>query len=62
MAYLGRSYHLKFFKGCLPQILLGPFLNTLTQIIIHVTAIFRIRNENLQYSEHCQRSMMELFC
>ena len=26
-------YHFKFFKGCLPQILLGPFLNTLTQII-----------------------------
>ena len=22
----------KFFKGCLPQILLGPFLNTLSQI------------------------------
>ena len=23
---LGRPYHFKFFKGCLPQILLGPFL------------------------------------
>ena len=23
------------FKGCLPQILLGPFLNTLTQILIN---------------------------
>ena len=22
-------HHFKFFKGCLPQILLGPFLNTL---------------------------------
>ena len=22
----------KFFKGCLPQILLSPFLNTLTQM------------------------------
>ena len=22
----------KFFKGCLPQILLGPFLNTLSQV------------------------------
>ena len=30
---LGRPYHFKFFKGCLPQILLGPFLNTLTQMI-----------------------------
>ena len=26
-------YHFKFFEGCLPQNLLGPFLNTLTQII-----------------------------
>ena len=23
---------IKFFKGCLPQILLGPFLNTLSHI------------------------------
>ena len=27
-----RPYHLKFFKGCPPHILLGPFLNTLTQL------------------------------
>ena len=26
-----RPYHCRFFKGCLPQILLGPFMNTLTQ-------------------------------
>ena len=25
-----QPYHPKFFKGCLPQILLDPFLNTLT--------------------------------
>ena len=25
-------YHLKFFKGCLPQVLLGPFLNALSHI------------------------------
>ena len=25
---LGRPYHFKFFKGCLPQILLGSLLNT----------------------------------
>ena len=29
---LGRPYHFKFFKGCLPQILLGPFLNTLSHL------------------------------
>ena len=29
---LNRPYHFKFFKGCLPQILLGSFLNTLSYI------------------------------
>ena len=29
----GRPYDFKFFKGCLPQILLGPFMNTLTQTL-----------------------------
>ena len=29
MICLSRPHHLKFCKGCLPQILLGPFLNTL---------------------------------
>ena len=28
----GRPYHFKFFKGCLPQILLGPFSNILTEM------------------------------
>ena len=32
MVCLGRTYHFKFFKGCLPQILFGPFLNTLIQL------------------------------
>ena len=32
MFYLSRPYPFKFFKGCLPQILLGPFLNTLSHI------------------------------
>ena len=32
-ACLGRPYHFKLFKGCLPQILLGPFSNTLTHVI-----------------------------
>ena len=30
MVCLRRPYHIKFFKGCLPQISLGPFLNTLS--------------------------------
>ena len=29
-----RMGQVKFFKGCLSQILLGPFLNTLPQIIV----------------------------
>ena len=29
-----RIDQVKFFKGCLPQILLDPFLNTLTQLIL----------------------------
>ena len=29
---LSRPYYFKFFKGCLPQILLGPFLNILSQL------------------------------
>ena len=35
MICLGRPYHFSFFKGCLSQILLGPFLNTFTHIIIN---------------------------
>ena len=30
MVCLSRPHHLKFFKGYLPESLLGPFLNTLT--------------------------------
>ena len=29
---LGSLYPLNFFKGCLPKILLGPLLNTLTHL------------------------------
>ena len=32
MVSLNRQYPFKFFKGCLPQILLGPFLYTLSHI------------------------------
>ena len=28
-----RLYHFKFFKGCLPQISLGPLLNTLSNLL-----------------------------
>ena len=34
MVCLGRPYYFNFFIGCLPQILLGSFLNTLTQMTL----------------------------
>ena len=34
MVCWGRPYHFKYVKGYLPHILLGKFLNTLTQIIL----------------------------
>ena len=50
-----RPYHFKFFKGCLPQMLLGPFLNTLTQMIIRFLLIIHgsltgQENEHFVYS------------
>ena len=34
MICLSKPYNFKFFKGCLPQIYLGPFLNTLFHLLI----------------------------
>ena len=34
-----KKMDLKFFKGCLPQILIGPFLNTLTHIFSNDASI-----------------------
>ena len=34
MVCLSRQYPFKFFKGCLPQILLEPFLNTLSYLFL----------------------------
>ena len=47
MVSLGSPYHLKLFKSCLPQILLGLFLNTLTQMITFTSNwIFLIQEQN----------------
>ena len=32
----GRPYPFKTFKGCLPPIVFGPFLNTLTHLLIRL--------------------------
>ena len=45
MVFLGRPYHFKVFKSCLPQILIDPFLNTLTHLINLLT--FSIRGKTL---------------
>ena len=37
MVCLSRPYSFKCLKGCLPQILLGPFLNTLPHFISKIT-------------------------
>ena len=37
MVCLSRSHSFKFFKDCLPQILLGPFLNTLSHFMKQYT-------------------------
>ena len=36
MVYLKQTISLQFFEGCLPQILLGPFLNTLSHMPGHI--------------------------
>ena len=42
MVCLSRPYHLKIFKGCLPQISLGPFLNTFPQTNLIQAQIIKI--------------------
>ena len=48
LKYLSRPYHFKFFKGCLSQISLGPFLITLSQMylsrIVNMFATIKIQN------------------
>ena len=44
MVCLSRPCDFNFFKGCLPQILSGPFLNTLTQIIVQAKPMSSVWN------------------
>ena len=46
-AFKSRPYHFNFFKDCLPQILFGPFLNTLTHI--NYRLLFCKHNGTFQY-------------
>ena len=41
MVCLGRPGDFKFFKGCLPQILLGQFFNALTRMLLILKSVFQ---------------------
>ena len=47
---LSRPYHFQFLNGCLPQISLGPFLNTLSHI-----SIISVGYASFFYQEHDKR-------
>ena len=44
----GRPYYFNFFKGCLPQILLGPFWNTLSQILTYLITFWTFMQQFLK--------------
>ena len=52
-----RLYQVKFFKGRLPQILLGPFLNTLT----HMLLIIKVNNKDILLVQHIQHVYLLFF-
>ena len=55
MVCLSKLHNFKFFKGCLPQILLGPFLNTYLLYIYSLHLFFTFNNIpflNLQLKFH----------
>ena len=53
MVCLSKPYPFKFFKGCLPQVLLGPFLNTLSHIIFYWLLYRWIKRKKLFWSLFC---------
>ena len=51
MVCLNRSYPFKFFEGCLPQILLCPFLNILSHLYLgclrnHINLVVCLHSDN----------------
>ena len=56
---LSRPYPFKFFKGCLPQILLGPFLNTWTHLLLFTLKF--IQNFSLT-SAHHRTNELDVLC
>ena len=56
MVCLSRAYPLKFFKGCLPQILLGRFLNTLSHLIYSVAWSWQSCDVRHNFSESSEEA------
>ena len=54
MVCLRRPYPFKLFKGCPPQILLGPLLNTSSQIIHQLKTVERDTVHHQQSFEYLQ--------
>ena len=48
MVFIGRLYRFKFYKGCLTQILLDSFLNTLTQLQVKMEENGKLDNARRQ--------------
>ena len=69
MVCLSKLYRFKYFKSCLPQISLGPFLNTLSPFRVSSNSLETGRKliiiNNLVYAEHlvyaCVRSVYTLY-
>ena len=57
---LRKTISLQFFKGCLPQILFGPFLNTLTHISLKEK--HNLIQVKLQKANICWKSAIKLVC
>ena len=51
MVYLSRPYYFKFFKGCLPQILLSPLLNNLSYMLNKYRNKCQLSNAQFKYIE-----------
>ena len=52
LKYLSRPYHFKFFKGCLSQISLGPFLITLSQMYLSRIVNMFCNDKNTKLGVH----------
>ena len=48
-----KKFDFNLFKGCLPQILLGAFLNTLTHIWLHVKVTCNSKFEMFEGLHNC---------